>query len=199
MCFLLERPHFLRPFVFFAYTPSDPTPPRFAVKLETTMQSQHEVTMQSQHEEFLIKAAATARAAGHIWPDYAACEVALESAWGASTLALKANNLFGQKQFHPPYHGTGTITLPTKEFLHGDWIEVQAAWMSFPDWGASCRVRMEVLHRLAREYPGYARALAATDGETFIREVSAVWSTGPRRAVEVLAIHARYQKLFNQE
>lgn len=153
--------------------------------------------MPTTQEEFLLKATATAHAAGHIWPEYASCEAALESAWGASTLAVKANNLFGQKQFHPPYPGTGTLTLPTKEFLHGAWMEIKADWMSFPDWSSCFRTRMEVLHRLAKEYPGYARALAAQDGETFIREVSVVWSTGPRRAVEVLAIYSRYKNLFS--
>lgn len=151
------------------------------------------------NEEFLLKAATTARSAGHIWPGYAACETALESAWGASTLALKANNLFGQKQFHPPYQGTGTITLPTKEFLHGTWVSINAEWMSFPDWQSCFRTRMDVLHLLAHEHPGYARALAASDGETFIREVSAVWSTGPRRAEDVLAIYARHKHIFANE
>ncbi len=152
--------------------------------------------MPNLNEEFLLKAAATARTAGHIWSEYAACEAALESAWGASTLATKANNLFGQKQFHPPYAGTGTITLPTKEFLHGAWIHINAEWMSFPDWESCFRTRMDVLHHLSHEYPGYARALAAKDGVTFIREVSVVWSTGPKRAVEVLQIYSRYKNIF---
>ncbi len=30
--------------------------------------------------EFLAKACAAARAAGHVWPEFAACEAALESA-----------------------------------------------------------------------------------------------------------------------
>jgi flagellum-specific peptidoglycan hydrolase FlgJ len=148
------------------------------------------------NEEFLLRAADAARAAGHIWPEYAACEAALESAWGASELALKANNLFGQKQFHPPYPGTGTISLPTREFLHGAWVRINAEWMSFPGWQACFRARMEVLERLAHEYTAYAHALGAKNGETFIREVSAVWSTGPRRAEEVLAIYARHGDLL---
>ena len=49
-------------------------------------------------DSFLRQASAAARAAGHIFPDYAACEAALESTWGRSRLAREANNLFGQKQ-----------------------------------------------------------------------------------------------------
>lgn len=155
--------------------------------------------MHSPQEEFLLKAEATARAAGHIWPAYAACEAALESGWGKSSLATKANNLFGQKQTHPPSHGTGTLTLPTKEFLHGAWVTINAEWMSFADWPACFKARMEVLTRLSKEYPGYARALAAPDGITFIREVSNIWSTGPKRALEVLKIYDQHRNLFEKE
>ncbi len=49
-------------------------------------------------DSFLRQASAAARAAGHIFPDYAACEAALESTWGRSRLAREANNLFGQKE-----------------------------------------------------------------------------------------------------
>jgi len=152
--------------------------------------------MHTPQEEFLLKAETGAREAGHIWPEYAACEVALESGWGQSSLALKANNLFGQKQIHPAFHGTGTLILPTKEFLHGAWVTINAEWMSFSDWQACFKARMEMLTRLSKEYPGYARALAAKDGETFIREVSNVWSTGPKRAVQVLQIHNQHKALF---
>src|ERR1700761_5944697 len=74
--------------------------------------------------EFLAKAVAAAKAAGHVWPEYAACEAALESAWGGSELAVQANNLFGQKQAHLPLAGTETLTLPTREYLHGAWVTV---------------------------------------------------------------------------
>ncbi|HZU08351.1 MAG TPA: glucosaminidase domain-containing protein, partial [Pseudacidobacterium sp.] len=63
------------------------------------------MTMQ---ETFLQKAYQAAAAAGHIFPEYAACEAALESGWGLSHLATEANNLFGQKQAHPPLPGTET-------------------------------------------------------------------------------------------
>ncbi len=77
------------------------------------------------NQEFLQTTAAAARAAGHIFPEYAACEAALESAWGQSSLAVKGNNLFGTKQHvHPIY---GTLNIPTREFLHSTWVVVNAA------------------------------------------------------------------------
>jgi flagellum-specific peptidoglycan hydrolase FlgJ len=135
---------------------------------------------------FLTRAAAAARAAEHIFPEYAACEAALESGWGGSALALEANNLFGQKQPHPPRGAS--LTLPTREYLHGAWTTVAAHWRMFPDWQACFAERMALLHGLAEQWPHYREALSATTGEQFIEQVSLSWSTDPGRAAKVLAV-----------
>ncbi|MFP5229748.1 MAG: glucosaminidase domain-containing protein [Acidobacteriota bacterium] len=145
--------------------------------------------MGSVQDQFLIKAAQAARAAGHPFPAYAACEAALESGWGLSHLAVEANNLFGQKQAHPPLPGTETIALPTREFLHGAWVAVQANWVKFADWSACFRERRSLLESLSAAYPNYRAALSATTGEQFIAEVSKTWSTDPARAGKVLALY----------
>ena len=141
------------------------------------------MTMQ---EEFLDRALEAAHAAGHIFPEYAACEAALESSWGQSRLALQANNLFGQKQSHPPVGES--VCLPTKEFLYGSWVTVSATWARFADWNACFSARMALLRKLACAYPTYAAALAAKDGSAFITLVSRKWSTDPSRAAKVLAV-----------
>ena len=140
-------------------------------------------------DQFLIKAAHAAQAAGHPFPDYAACEAALESGWGMSHLATEANNLFGQKQAHPPLAGTDTISLPTREFLHGAWVSVQANWVKFEDWAACFRGRRALLESLSTAYPNYKAALTATTGEEFVTAVSKTWSTDPGRAGKVLAVY----------
>ena len=85
-------------------------------------------------DDFLRKAAAAASAAGHPFPEYAACEAALESAWGQSGLATRANNLFGQKQSRPPLDGTGTLSSADKRI---------------PRWQVGHRQReLGALHRL---------------------------------------------------
>lgn len=145
--------------------------------------------MSTPQSEFLLKAAAAARAAGHVFPEYAACEAALESGWGHSQLAVEANNLFGQKQAHPPLPGTASLTLPTREFLHGAWLSVQANWIKFPDWESCFRERMALLRSLAAAWPNYGAALHAATGEQFITEVSRTWSTDPNRAGKVLAVY----------
>jgi flagellum-specific peptidoglycan hydrolase FlgJ len=153
-------------------------------------------TIMQTQTDFLISAWQAAKAAEHIWPDYAACETALESAWGASKLATVAHNLFGQKQTRPPLAGTGTLSLPTREFLRGKWVTESAVWVSFPDITACFRARMELLRRESAEYPHFAAALAAPTGEAFIRAVSLSWSTDPARADKVLAIHAAHAGIF---
>lgn len=147
-------------------------------------------------DSFLRQASAAATAAGHIFPEYAACEAALESTWGQSRLAREANNLFGQKQSATALPGSGTLELPTQEFLRGRWVTVAAKWVRFADQTACFRARMTLLRRLEHSYAAYGRALAATSGEVFVEEVSRAWSTDPQRAQKVLAIHRQHCASF---
>ncbi len=146
----------------------------------------------TQQNEFLCRAAAAAAEAGHVFPEYAACEAALESGWGLSRLAVEANNLFGQKQYATPLSGTGTLEMSTREFLHGQWVTVPARWVKFVDWASCFKERMRMLEGLSGRYPVYAKALQAASGEQFVTLVSSRWSTDPERAKKVLEVHDRH-------
>jgi flagellum-specific peptidoglycan hydrolase FlgJ len=137
--------------------------------------------------DFLTKAVAAAKAANHIFPEYAACEAALESAWGESKLAKMANNLFGQKAGKENYPN---IQILTREYLNGQWVTVPANWPCFPDWITCFKERMALLQRKA----AYAPALAAQTGEDFILTVSKVWATDPERGNKVLATYRSHFK-----
>lgn len=140
---------------------------------------------------FLETASAAAAAGGCIWPDFMACEAALESGFGRSTLAREDNNLFGMKQHkHAVY---GTVSLPTEEFIGGHMQRVSADWVKYPTISACFADRMDTLRRLAPAYEHYADALAAHDGPTFVREVSKTWSTDPARALKVLTIYKQWK------
>jgi len=143
--------------------------------------------------DFLTKALGEAQTSGHLFPEYAACEAALETAWGASKLCVQANNLFGQKQGSLT-EGLPTITIPTREFLHGEWVTVNAIWPVFPSWAESFKARMALLTAAAHKYPNYAAALVSSTGEAFVENVSKTWSTDPNRAQSVLQIHNRHFK-----
>jgi flagellum-specific peptidoglycan hydrolase FlgJ len=149
---------------------------------------------------FLTKATAEAAKVNHPFPRMAACEAALESAWGNSALAREANNLFGMKQHcHPIY---GTMTLPTREFVGKEkdaqdgicdgWIAVNANWVSYPGWAECFADRLATLQRLSNAYPHYAAALRATDAKTYVAEVSKSWSTDPDRAKKVIAFYDQF-------
>jgi len=146
--------------------------------------------------EFLTRAAAAARQGGHIFPEMAACEAALESGWGHSRLAREANNLFGQKQDRGRTEGIGTLALPTREYLHDSWVVVDADWVKFPDWAAAFAGRMEILRALSSEFPDYDHALHAQTPEQFVQIVSRRWSTDPSRAGKVLSIYDEHHALF---
>ncbi|MGH9616458.1 MAG: glucosaminidase domain-containing protein [Acidobacteriaceae bacterium] len=145
---------------------------------------------------FLLRAYRAAQAAHHVFPAYAACEAALESGWGQSQLATEANNLFGQKQSHPPMTGTETVAMPTREYLHDHWMTVSANWAKFTDWSECFRARMALLERLSHAYPNYGVALRAADGEQYLTAVSRSWSTDPERAGKVLAVYDAHSSLF---
>lgn len=137
--------------------------------------------------EFLRTTAQAAQTAGHVWPQMAAAEAALESGYGFSGLVKKANNLFGMKQHNPPIYDT--LELPTREYLNNQWITVTAKWVKYPDLAACFKDRMDTLKRLSKAYPHYAAALAAPDPVAFVTEVSKTWSTDPNRAQKVITIY----------
>ena len=146
-------------------------------------------------ETFLLSAASAAKAAGHIFPEMAACEAALESAWGTSALAKQANNLFGEKA---PTGCTNRISMQTREYLHSAWVMVPAWWTRFDTQAESFSARMGVLERLQKVYPDYGAALAAKTPEEYIVAVSRRWSTDPQRAQKVLEIYHAHGAIFQK-
>lgn len=128
--------------------------------------------------------------AQHVFPQMAAAEAALESAFGRSALARDGNNLFGIKLHGHPI--LGPIRLPTKECLDNNWVVVSADWMKYGSVADCFADRMSTLSRLAPSYPNYAAALDAADAVTYVTEVSKKWSTDPDRAQKVIAIYNQY-------
>lgn len=132
----------------------------------------------------------------HPFPNMAGCEAAHESQkpgavpFTLSQLAAEANNLFGMKAHQ--HNDYGVVNLPTREFLSGDWTVVSAAFEKYPTLDDCFADRYATLRRLSPIYPHYKAALAATDPEIFVTEVSRTWSTDPKRAEKVIAIYREY-------
>lgn len=144
--------------------------------------------------QFLQRMFSSAKLANHVWPEYAACEAALETSWGNSQLYLRGCNVFGEKQHEQPVWLT--MMLPTREVLAGRTVIVQADFIWFPTPMEAFVSRMKTLNRLAARYPAYAAALAATSGEEFVTQVSKDWLTDPERAAKVLEIHNAHKDVF---
>lgn len=142
--------------------------------------------MTPQEHAFLNSAFAAAREFGP-FAEMVACEAALESRYGTSELAIKANNLFGMKAHRDMIYQR--LTLPTKEFIGGKWIDTTADWVLYPSWDECFADRVATLKRLAPYYPHYAAALKAASPVTYVLEVSRTWSTDPKRAEKVLDIY----------
>lgn len=151
--------------------------------------------MDQVHVELIQSWAAAAGAAGHPFPEAAACEAALESAYGLSYLAVHGLNLFGMKQHKVP--AFDTLTLPTREVIEGKWVMVDAAFVKYPDLKSCFQDRVATLERLANDtdFVRYKIALSASTPEDFISSVSAKWSTDPNRGKKVLEIYQAFKQV----
>lgn len=84
-----------------------------------------------------------------ILPSLTIAQAILESGWGKSTLATKGKNLFGIKATN--WRGE-KITLPTAEYINGQWITVQAEFRKYNNYGESIKDHSDLLqiNRYAR-------------------------------------------------
>src|SRR5882672_1620272 len=149
--------------------------------------------MDKEHIDYIKNLAEQAEASGHPFPEAAACEAALESAYGKSYLAVHGLNLFGMKQHKVPV--CETLTLPTREVINDKWVMVDAHFVKYPDLKSCFADRMATLKRLANDtdFVRYKIALAAKTAEEFVKNVSMKWSTDPRRGDKVMEIYTQYK------
>src|SRR3954469_2870733 len=132
-------------------------------------------------QEFISTATAAAKS-GRYPAGITVAQAALESAWGASQLAQKANNYFGVKA-----HGDAeSIAFPTIEVVNGKSVTLQAHFAKYPDIGTCFADRDRIITQLACYQD--ARANAA-DSETFARSLARHWATDPKYAEKLLKIY----------
>ena len=128
-------------------------------------------------EEFLQKAYAAAKAAEHVWPDYAACEAAIESDWGANELAVKANNLFNAR-----WMPGAKIAL----------YRVKAVdYASFASWQACFAARAKRMRAMTMFY----RALRAGTGVEYLAAMTKL-TFDLKRSTAVAEMRTKYAAVF---
>jgi len=127
-------------------------------------------------QQFIDALAPAARASAartKIPASFTIATAALESGWGSSLLAREAMNLFGIKA--DPSWGGAFISLPTKEFLNGQWITTEAKWRTYASWLASITDHAQFL-----QHDRYKDAFKTSDPIEFATAVrKAGYSTDP--------------------
>jgi flagellum-specific peptidoglycan hydrolase FlgJ len=110
----------------------------------------------------------------------------LESGWGQSSLALKANNYFGIKATRlDPY-----VEMPTAEYVDGKRVQVNAAFRMFASAAECFTGHGSMLSKLSR----YAPCMAAKDRpEEFARQLQTCgYSTSPSYAAMLIALMKQF-------
>ena len=125
-----------------------------------------------------------------ILPSVVMAQAILESGWGTSDKAIKANNLFGIKAAND---WTGpTVTLPTKEYVNDKWITIDAKWRKYPSWGHSIVDHAQFL----KERPRYKSIIGNTDYKAVCNELQkAGYATDPTYANKLISV-IEANKLF---
>ncbi|HEX8703970.1 MAG TPA: glucosaminidase domain-containing protein, partial [Myxococcaceae bacterium] len=113
-------------------------------------------------------------------------QAALESGWGKSGLATKGNNFFGIKGEGPAGH----VLMPTKEFLNGKWVTVNAKFRKYDSPQGSFADHGKFL----RENKRYANAFKHTDNAAqFAREIhKAGYATDPAYSDKLISMIRQY-------
>lgn len=132
-------------------------------------------------QTFLLAMRDAAKTANHIWPEYAACEAANATNYGASDAFTKANNIFGTRaraswMSNPNMlpKGIGVISLPAgTRIINGRTVVQMGDFARFDDPTAAFKYRMDTLDGLQVTY--YA-ALRAKSGEQYVIQVCALWN-----------------------
>ncbi|MBK3913002.1 glucosaminidase domain-containing protein [Listeria ivanovii] len=114
----------------------------------------------------------------------------LESDWGQSDLAQKGNNLFGVKGKSPQ----PLVTMSTKEFVDGEWIEVNANFRKYKDWNESLDAHAELfLSGTTWNKDKYNGVVAADDYKKAAQELQAAgYATDPDYAEKLTTIIENY-------
>ncbi|KFE68654.1 glucosaminidase domain-containing protein [Hyalangium minutum] len=110
----------------------------------------------------------------------------LESGSGKSGLATKGNNFFGIKGEGPAGH----VTMPTKEFLNGKWVTVDANFRKYNSPAESFADHGKFL----RDNKRYANAFKHTDDAAqFAKEIhKAGYATDPEYSNKLISIINKY-------
>jgi flagellum-specific peptidoglycan hydrolase FlgJ len=108
-----------------------------------------------------------------------------ESGWGQSLLAMQDNNLFGIKGTGP----AGSDSLPTQEYLNGQWVTTTAPFRVYHDFAESINDHGQLLATSGY----YTQAMAErNDPNSFAQALTGVYATNPEYGTDLIQLMQQY-------
>ena len=152
-----------------------------------------EIDQNQRHFLSAIKQGAMDGAKEGILPSITAAQAILESGWGSSELAkVPNNNLFGIKDSED-WHGE-IVTVPTQEYLNGDYITVNAAFRKYASWNDSVVDHAKFFTSTEWRKNNYRKVVNETDYRIAAQELkNAGYATDPSYAGKLISLIEAYK------
>ena len=152
-----------------------------------------EIDQNQSHFLSAIKQGAMDGAKEGILPSITAAQAILESGWGSSQLAKAPNNnLFGIKDSED-WHGA-IVTVPTQEYLNGDYITVNAAFRKYASWNDSVVDHAKFFTSTEWRKNNYRKVVNETDYRIAAQELkNAGYATDPNYPGKLIRLIEAYK------
>ena len=152
-----------------------------------------EIDQNQSHFLSAIKQGAMDGAKEGVLPSITAAQAILESGWGSSELAKAPNNnLFGIKDSED-WHGE-IVTVPTQEYLNGDYITVNAAFRKYASWNDSVVDHAKFFTSTEWRKDNYRKVVNETDYRIAAQELkNAGYATDPNYPGKLIRLIEAYK------
>ena len=152
-----------------------------------------EIDQNQSHFLSAIKQGAMDGAKEGVLPSITAAQAILESGWGSSELAKAPNNnLFGIKDSED-WNGE-IVTVPTQEYVNGDYITVNAAFRKYTSWNDSVVDHAKFFTSTEWRKNNYRKVVNETDYRIAAQELkNAGYATDPSYAGKLISLIEAYK------
>ena len=152
-----------------------------------------EINQNQSHFLSAIKQGAMDGAKEGVLPSITAAQAILESGWGSSELAKAPNNnLFGIKDSED-WNGE-IVTVPTQEYVNGDYITVNAAFRKYTSWNDSVVDHAKFFTSTEWRKNNYRKVVNETDYRIAAQELkNAGYATDPSYAGKLISLIEAYK------
>ena len=152
-----------------------------------------EINQNQSHFLSAIKQGAMDGAKEGVLPSITAAQAILESGWGSSELAKAPNNnLFGIKDSED-WNGE-IVTVPTQEYVNGDYIKINAAFRKYTSWNDSVVDHAKFFTSTEWRKNNYRKVVNETDYRIVAQELkNAGYATDPSYAGKLISLIEAYK------